>query len=87
MDDLSAEVGLFIDENELRRRVAPHLGRDRFRAAIRSLEHRGFPKASVLFHGRYWPAVKAWLDELNGIGKDAFHGTTEDGPERFDDPA
>lgn len=35
-----------------------------------TLERHGLPKVDPLFGGRYWPAVKAWLDRHNGLGKD-----------------
>src|SRR5580704_5414000 len=77
------ELPLFIDDDELRQRLNPKMGRDRFRSIIRVLEARGFPRTNVLFRGRYWPAVRAWLDERNGVGNDAIPAG-EDGPECFD---
>jgi len=32
------------------------------------LERRGFPQVDPLFGGRYWPAVKAFLDRRHGVG-------------------
>jgi hypothetical protein len=37
-------LALFIDDDELRRRINPKMGRDRFYAAVRAAEQRGFPK-------------------------------------------
>ena len=78
---------LFVDEEDLRRRINPKMGRDRFRAAVRAAERRGFPKIHPLWSGRYWPAVLAWLDSDNGVGKNAFGCNAEDGPEHFSAPA
>ena len=85
-EDLHA--ALFCDDRELRRRLNPRLGWDRFRAAIRALEQTksagglAFPQVKELFGGRYWPAVVAYLDDDNGVGN--HDGTaTEDGPEHF----
>ena len=75
---------LFVDDNELRRRINPKVGRDRFRSVIRALEIKGFPRIHPLFRGRYWPAVLAWLDADNGVGKDGGTGTALDGPENWD---
>jgi hypothetical protein len=72
---------LFIPDGELHRRVAAHLGRDRFRAAIRVMESEGFPPMNSLFRGRYWPAVKAWFDNRNG----GANAGAEDGQENFGD--
>jgi hypothetical protein len=75
---------LFVDEDELHRRIAPHMGKDRFRAAVRACEQRRFPKVSMLWRGRYWPAVKIWLDDENGVGDHGCAGIAQDGPENFD---
>lgn len=79
---VSDDPRFFVDERSLHKFLAPHLGRDSFRAAIRSLEADRFPKVKKLFRGRYFPAVRAWLDARYGVG---INGSfTEDGPEQFD---
>jgi hypothetical protein len=80
---------LFIDDDELRRRLNPKMGRDRFRSALRAIEekHRDFPRIHALFRGRYWPAVRAWLDNKNGVRDNGRTATAQDGPETFDAPA
>jgi hypothetical protein len=78
---------LFVDERELHRRLGPHLGKDRFRAAILACERRDFPRINALFRGRYWPAVRAWLDRDNGVGSNAILSAAQDGLEDFDAPA
>jgi hypothetical protein len=80
----SGNCPLYVNEIELHRRVAPHLGKDRFRAAVRACERRGFPPVNPLWRGRYWPAVKRWLDDENGLSNHGFIGTADDGPEKFD---
>jgi hypothetical protein len=77
---------LFIDDEELRRRINPKMGRDRFCAAVLAAEQRGFPKVHSLWRGRYWPAVQEWLDADNGLGKNEFRSNAEDGPEHFHAP-
>jgi hypothetical protein len=74
---------LFVDEDELRRRINPKMGRDPFHAAVREAEQHGFPKIHRLWRGRYWPAVQAWLDSDNGLAKNEFCANAEDGPEQF----
>lgn len=74
---------LFVDDDELRRRINPKMGRDRFRAAVRAAERRGFPKIHPVWRGRYWPKVQEWLDSDNGAGKNGFASNVEDGPEQF----
>jgi hypothetical protein len=80
-------LALFVDDDELRRRINPKMGRDRFRAAVRAAEQRGFHKIHPLWSGRYWPAVQVWLDSDNGAGKNGFGSNAEDGPEDFNAPA
>ncbi len=75
---------LFIRDEELRQQMAPHVGRDRFAGAIKTLEAEGFPKTIELFRGRYLPAVKAWLDEKYGMDSNGHLIISEDGPENFD---
>lgn len=87
MTDAPDQVAsLYVSEDELHRRVSPKMGRDRFRAVVREAEGRGFPRIRALWGGRYWPAVKAWLDNDNGVRNDGYLGDTEDGEERFDAP-
>lgn len=60
---------LYITDAELIRRVG--VPEKVMRSTIRSLEANGasgFPKKNPLFGDRrYWPAVKAYLDRLNGV--------------------
>ncbi|QGY01518.1 hypothetical protein MMSR116_06070 [Methylobacterium mesophilicum SR1.6/6] len=35
------------------------------------LERSGFPKVDVMMGGRYWPAVKAFLDRRHHVGEHA----------------
>jgi hypothetical protein len=78
---VSDDPALFVNERELHKRLAPHLGRDSFRAAIRNLEADSFPRINKLFRGRYFPAVVAWLDNKYGVG---INGSFTNGPEQFD---
>lgn len=88
--DADIAGGLFVDDRELRRRLNPKLGWDRFRAAIRAAEAtpspngRDFPRASALWGGRYWPAVVAYLDDVNKVHTDELAVSADDGPEDFD---
>jgi hypothetical protein len=77
---------LFVDDDELRRRLNPNISRTRFRSTIRAMEAKypDFPKIHALFDGRYWPAVKAWLDGDNGVHTKAYLAPGRDGPECFD---
>jgi hypothetical protein len=74
---------LFIDDNELRERINPRMGRDRFRAAIKALEADGFPATQKLMGGRYWRAVVAFFDRNHGLSNDRTIDPVQDGPEHF----
>jgi hypothetical protein len=50
-------------------------------------EQRGFPKKHPLWGGRYMPAVQEWLDADNGLRKNGFLSSPEDGPEDFNAPS
>jgi hypothetical protein len=80
----SAVPPLFVNDDELRNRINPSIGRARFRSAIQAIEanHSDFPRFNPLFKGRYWPAVQAWLDRHNGLRE---NGATdgEDGEETW----
>jgi hypothetical protein len=58
---------LYINDRELHRRVARHLGWDAFRRALADAQSRGFPQKSRLFCGWYWPKVAEWFDEDQGL--------------------
>ena len=64
---------LYITDAELIRRMG--VPEKIARHAIRELDRNrasGFPKKQALFGDRrYWPAVKNYLDKLNGIKMDA----------------
>ena len=88
-EEIEHDRHLFVDDDELRRRINPKIGRDRFRSVLRALEAKypDFPKIHALFRGRYWPAVKAWLDDENGVRDNGQIEPGQDGPENFDAPA
>ena len=77
---------LYIDDDELRRRINPKIGRDRFRATVKTAELRGFPRIHPIWGGRYWPKVRAWLDKDNEVAKHEVIAGAQDGPENFDAP-
>lgn len=84
--NLRAAPPLYLTDHQLRDIVAPHIGVDRFRSILKALEAKGFPRQHTLFRGRYYPAVRTWLDASNGLGKTATIGMVEDGEENWDAP-
>jgi hypothetical protein len=78
--------GLYVGWDELHELVAPRIGRDRFRALIKlKVLHAGFPPFRDEWEGFYRPAVKAWLDNDNGVATHGpVAGDVQDGPENFD---
>jgi hypothetical protein len=91
-DGVDVEAALYVDDRELRRRINPRLGWDRFRAAVREAERTrspgglSFPRVSALWGGRYWPAAVAYLDDVNKVNEHGGTVSAEDGPETFDAP-
>jgi len=58
---------LYLSEPECAREV---IGPNRigdWRGIVAVLERKGFPKIDPLFGGRYFPAVRAWLDRYNEL--------------------
>jgi hypothetical protein len=75
---------LFVTDRELHLLINPNLGWDRYRTCIRQAELHGFPPIQKIWGGRYWPKVKAWLDNDNRITDHDTITVAEDGPENFD---
>lgn len=48
------------------------------------LERSGFPKVDVMMGGRYWPAVKAFLDRRHRVGEHASDRPIRRGEEGLD---
>src|SRR4051794_39295676 len=80
------DTPLFLTDKGLHEKIAPHIGEKRFRSALRVLEARGFPAIHPLFGGRYWPNVRAWLDNENGV-QNGLPVSADDGQENFDGDA
>jgi hypothetical protein len=80
----SGEAPLYVTDDELHLLVSPKMGRVRFRAAIRLAEAQGFPPIDTVWGGRYWPKVKAWLDNRNRLNEHDAAPIAQDGQENFD---
>lgn len=52
------DEGLYLGDDALRRRIAPHVGAVRFAKILVELEAAGFPRRDRIFDGRYWPSVR-----------------------------
>lgn len=75
--------GLYKTEAEIAALVG--VGLDKWRANAAVLEKRGLPRRNPLFcDRRYWPAVRACLDRLEGLGTPSVPVlTTPDGEENW----
>ena len=60
---------LYPDEDELARCVLGKKAKQ-WASIAPTLEREGLPKIDPLTGGRYWPAVRAFLDHHNGLRKD-----------------
>jgi hypothetical protein len=84
-NDRDESTGLYVGWDELHRRMAPKLGRDRFRALVKlKTAEAGFPPFDEEWAGWYWPKVRRWLDSQNEVATDGRVQNVEDGPETFD---
>ena len=80
------EPSLYCDDRELHRRLAPHMGWDAFKAAIKVAEERdGFPGISSRWRGRNWAKVQKWIANDEGMSGNASLTSAQDGPENFND--
>jgi hypothetical protein len=80
------DQGLYLRDDALGSRVAPHVGAVRFAKILAELETRGFPRRDAAFDGRYWPAIRDWLDRRHGL-RQAGAAMAPDGEEHWDDKA
>jgi hypothetical protein len=65
-DNLPSWSTLYISESECARRIG--IGARKWRDIVPVLEKSGLPRRDPLFcHRRYWPKVRRFLDEWNGI--------------------
>jgi hypothetical protein len=39
-------------------------------ALVPTLEREGLPRVDPLFGGRFWPAVRAWFEQRNGLRRE-----------------
>lgn len=84
-EPIDESAALYVSWDELRRRLSPTMGRDRFRAFIKTKQERaGFPPFQQDWDGFYFPRVREWLDSENGAGANVAVTSAEDGPENFD---
>ena len=64
---LQADVPLYPDERTLAALVVGQERAKEWTGIAAALERQGFPPINPLFGGRYWPAVRHWLDRFNGV--------------------
>ncbi len=63
---------LFVTEAQCAERLG--LSLDQFKAALLAADKSGFPMKDPLFaNRRYWPAVRAWLDNRYGLDGEKSH--------------
>lgn len=63
-----ADMPLFPSEADISRAVLGPGRLNEWKCLAPSLERQGMPRVDPVFGGRYWPAVRAWLDRRAGIG-------------------
>ena len=75
---------LYPTEEQIARAVLPPDKTKAWDGIASVLERRGFPQIDPLFGGRYWPAVKAFLDRRHGLNN-TTPAAAPDGEENWDD--
>jgi hypothetical protein len=78
-------IPLYPTEEQIARAVLPPDKTKEWDGIASVLERRGFPQIDPLLGGRYWPAVKAFLDRRHGL-TDATPAAAVDGEENWDAP-
>lgn len=74
---------LYLSDREIGRVLLGPRRAGEFVALAPLLEREGLPQIDGLFGGRYWPAVRLWLDRRNGIVDAAAPAAIVDGQEDF----
>ncbi|MDK4720887.1 winged helix-turn-helix domain-containing protein [Rhizobium sp. CNPSo 3968] len=74
---------LFVTEAECAERIG--ISTDGFKGIVSELTRQGFPAPDPLFaNRRYWPAVRAFLDQRYGLGDRGVHSPyAPDGVEKW----
>lgn len=76
---------LYPDEKRLAAEILPTDRVKEWDGIAAVLERRGLPGIDPLFGGRYWPAVRAFLDRRHGLSE-LKPATKPDGEENWDAP-
>ncbi|GEO13544.1 hypothetical protein [Microvirga aerophila] len=79
----TSDLPLYPTEQQIAREVLPPHRVSAWDGIAAVLERRGLPKVDPLFGGRYWPAVKAFLDRRHGLIESSLV-TRPDGEENWD---
>lgn len=83
--DTKGQLPLYPTEDQIAGAVLPPSKAKDWDGIAAVLERRGFPQIDPLLGGRYWPAVKAFLDRRHGL-TDATPANAADGEENWDAP-
>ena len=84
--NLKDNMPLYPSETQIARAV---LGPERSRTwdgLATVLERHGFPRIDPQFGGRYWPAVKAYLDRRHGLNETVAIPPTDAEQENWGEP-
>ncbi len=74
---------LYPPESDLARAILGPGKATNWKAMAVVLERHGLPRVDPLMGGRYWPAVRAWLDQRNGLGGSMPVPSKPDGQETW----
>ena len=74
---------LYLSDAEVARRVVGPARAREWDGIAAVLEREGFPKADPLLGGRYWPAVRAFLDRRHQVATTISPSSAADGQENW----
>lgn len=68
---------LYLSESEIACLVLPPYKACEWPDIAAVLEREGLPRIDPIMGGRYWPAVRAWLDRRHGLQKGQVTATAD----------
>lgn len=68
---------LYLSEPEIAELVLPPTKAREWPDIAAVLEREGLPRIDPIMGGRYWPAVRAWLDRRHGLRKGHVTATAD----------
>jgi hypothetical protein len=82
MSSVPRPPSLYLSEDQIARRVLGARKAKDWGMLVAVWEREGLPRIDALVGRRYWPAVRRWLDQRNGLLQECVPASA-DGKERW----